>query len=82
MEQREVSDTTNVKWTCVQAYSGTNDQDAGEITKKTQRNGKVQVVCTPSGGAQSARIEVDTKWVEELSDDDLLGHIEQAKQAH
>ncbi|WP_414476289.1 hypothetical protein [Microvirga sp. M2] len=35
-----------------------------------------QVVCTPSGGAQSVRIEMPGDWEGQASDDQLLKAIE------
>ena len=80
MEQREVADKANVKWTCVQAYSGTDEQSQKQVTEKTQEAGKVQVVCTPSGGAKSVRLELVTDWLQKLSDDELIDQIAQEQQ--
>ncbi len=72
MKQREVTDTNNVRWTCVQAYSGTD----GKVTKKIEEisetdDGLVPVVCTPSGGAQSVRLNLAKGW-EDIADEELL----------
>lgn len=81
MEQREITDAANVKWTCVQAYSGTEQKTAEQVTEKTQESGKVQVVCTPSGGAQTVRLDLVTNWMEKLSDAELLDQITSAQQS-
>ena len=39
------------------------------------------VVCTPSGGEQSVRIELPKDWAETLSDDNLLKAIAKARRA-
>lgn len=78
MKQREVTDSNNVKWTCVQAYSGLD----GKVSKKIEEisetdEGLVPVVCTPSGGAQSVRINLVKSW-EEMPDEELLKGIADA----
>ncbi len=78
MKQREVTDSNNVKWTCVQAYSGAD----GKVSKKIEEisetdHGLVPVVCTPSGGAQSVRINLEKGW-EDMPDKELLRAIENA----
>ena len=35
-----------------------------------------QVVCTPSGGAQSVRIELPGDWEQQTSDEELLAMIQ------
>ena len=37
--------------------------------------GKVPVVCTPSGGARSVRLELAANWREALPDGELLTAI-------
>ena len=75
MKQREVQDQNNTRWVCVEALSGLSD-NTSEVAEKIQdRNGKVPVVCTPSGGAQTVRIKVDSDWVEKLSDEELVKQI-------
>ena len=81
MKQREITDKENVRWTCVQAYAGLE----GKVSEKTEElsesnTGKVPVVCTPSGGAQSVRIELQKDWEDKLSDDDLVKAIGSAQQ--
>ncbi|MCC9165484.1 hypothetical protein [Pontibacter harenae] len=82
MKQREVTDENATTWVCVQAYSGglggekTKDQ-AEKLTEDT--DGKVPVVCTPDGGAQSIRLKLPKNWLEELNDDSLLRAISAAK---
>ncbi|TDH21303.1 hypothetical protein EXU57_20415 [Segetibacter sp. 3557_3] len=80
MEQREITGPANVTWTCVQAYAGleANAEKAAEIVRTGD---KVPVVCTPSGGAQSVRLELVHNWMEKLSDDELLDQIATAQQS-
>jgi len=76
MIQREVTDAENTRWTCVQAYSGLQDtlsEKAAAIAKTGE--GKITVVCTPSGGAQTVRLELDENWHGKLSDQALVEAI-------
>jgi hypothetical protein len=76
--QREVTDTEQTTWTCVQAYAGVGDSEAAQaLEEKRAAEGRgVPVVCTPSGGAQSVRLELTHDWATALSDDTLLAEIE------
>ncbi|WP_157267800.1 hypothetical protein [Azohydromonas aeria] len=85
MRQREVQDSDNTRWTCVQALSGLGDAggSAAESEAATEAaadrleagDGTVPVTCTPSGGAASVRIRLPRGWEESSSDDDLLAAI-------
>jgi hypothetical protein len=76
MKQRAVTDQDNITWTCVQAYSGLNGEAAERATEISQDEaGRVSVVCTPSGGAQSVRLELSPDWAEALPDKELLQAI-------
>ncbi|MHC2990973.1 hypothetical protein OB13_05030 [Pontibacter sp. HJ8] len=80
MTQREVTDTENTTWTCVQAYgqlSNGNAEKAAEITQ--DENGHVPVVCTPSGGAQTVRLQLPENWMEQTPDDELVAKIAAAQ---
>jgi hypothetical protein len=76
--QREVTDTEQTTWSCVQAYAGVGDSDAAQaLEEKRAAEGRgVPVVCTPSGGAQSVRLELTHDWATALSDDALLEKIQ------
>jgi hypothetical protein len=71
--QREVTDGAKLRWSCVQAYSGL-DRDL-----VTDDNGMVPVVCTPTGGAQSVRVELPQSWADYLPDAELLAAIARAR---
>lgn len=76
MQQREVTDKDNTTWTCVQAYAGVDSQAAAEATERSEsEEGTVPVVCTPSGGAQTVRLELQKDWLENLSDEELVATI-------
>ncbi|WP_207431901.1 hypothetical protein [Sabulibacter ruber] len=78
MTQREVTDKDNLTWTCVQAYAGLQGKAAEKATELAETDeGNVTVVCTPSGQAQTVRLELSKDWLENLSDEDLLQQIEE-----
>jgi hypothetical protein len=81
MIQREVQDSENVTWSCVQALSGLSGEAAEEAAERIESGqGKVPVVCTPSGGEQSVRVELPNGWEERMSDEDLLAAIAAARE--
>lgn len=80
---REVTDGEGVRWTCVQAYAGlaqsadeAGNHDAARVDGARDR---FRVVCTPSGGAQTAELELPGSWEEGLDDEALLKAIEDAR---
>jgi hypothetical protein len=70
---REVTDG-ELKWSCVQAYA------SADLDLVTDENGLVAVVCTPSGGARSVRVELSPSWEQDLPDTELLAAISRARQ--
>lgn len=78
MTERVVTDSDNKQWTCVQAFSGGDNPELAEKAKEINGNGKVDVVCTPSGGEQSVRLQLQEDW-EKLSDDELVKLIDRSK---
>jgi len=82
MTQREVQDEENTRWTCVQAFAGVGGAVAREAAERAESDdGTVTVVCTPSGGEQTVRLELPGDWSERLSDDELLSAIAEARAA-
>ncbi len=75
--QREVTDSDNTTWTCVQAYAGLGTQGpAAALAERAADEGKpLPVVCTPTGGAQSVRLSLPAGWHADMSDDDLRAAI-------
>ena len=72
---REVTDADGITWTCLQAYAGLSE--GAEAAARTDGPGeRYHVVCTPSGGAQSVRLELPGGWAESCSDEELLRAIE------
>ena len=79
---REVTDGEGVTWTCVQAYGGLKEGVGNEEAARVEGAGDLfQVVCTPSGGAQTVRLELEGGWEEGLSDEELLEKIGSARRA-
>ncbi|HEX8349944.1 MAG TPA: hypothetical protein VF598_08270 [Hymenobacter sp.] len=72
MKQREITDAHHTTWTCVQAYAGLESKVAEKAAKLAETDeGLVPVVCTPSGGAQTVRLELKPDWLDQLSDEEL-----------
>jgi hypothetical protein len=75
--QREVTDRGQLRWSCVQAHGRVNEAElAAELV--TDDKGMVPVVCTPTGGAQSVRVELPPSSVEDLPEGELLAAIARA----
>ena len=76
--ERAVTDAEQITWTCVQAYAGLGASAAAEaLEERRAAEGRgVPVVCTPTGGSQSVRLELATDWMESLSDEALLAEIQ------
>jgi hypothetical protein len=74
MKLREVQDEKNVRWQCVQAFTGVAEVDKEKIAELSE-NGEVDVVCTPSGGSQAVRIKLEREWEVKITDLELLDAI-------
>ena len=77
MAIRTCTTADGTEWTCAQAYAGLGDDT--ESPDVTADDGTVTVVATPSGGAQTVRLHLDSGWHDALSDKDLAGAIEQQR---
>jgi hypothetical protein len=78
---RDVKDPDGVTWTCIQAFAGLGkDSEKTEAARVDDSSNRFHVVCTPSGGAKSVRVELPGNWEKSLSDEDLLRAIK-AQQA-
>jgi hypothetical protein len=70
---REVTDAESIAWSCIQAFAGLgNDPEKAEAARVEGAADRVHVVCTPSGGAKSVRLELPEDWEESMSDEALL----------
>ncbi len=78
--ERTVQDTEGTKWTCLQAYAGLSDEETKRDAARVEgTEDRYQVVCTPSGGSQSVRLELPRDWESTLTDEELLARIERAR---
>lgn len=70
---RDVTDAAGTAWTCAQAYSALGDTPATQAAAERAAGapGAVAVVCTPTGGETSVRLELPVGWAESLTDDQL-----------
>jgi len=73
---REVTDPDGIAWSCIQAFAGLgNDAEKADAARIDAAKDSYQVVCTPSGGAKSVRLELPGGWEDAMADDELLGAI-------
>jgi hypothetical protein len=82
--QREITDDENTTWTCAQAFAGLGAGGAAAqaaAEKMAGGEGQVAVVATPSGGAQTVRLELPRDWHERMSDEELAAAIRDARAA-
>ena len=74
---REITDEDGITWTCIQAFAGLgNDPERADATRVEGSEGKVRVVCTPSGAARSVRIACPAEWETSMQDEQLLNAIQ------
>jgi len=74
---REFTAPDGITWTCIQAFSGLGkDPEKTEAARVDGKADAFQVVCTPSGGAQSVRIELPGDWEQNTSEKELLDRIQ------
>lgn len=74
---RDVTTPDGTLWNCVQAYAGLDAPDA--VPDAPAGGPPVEVVCTPSGGAQTVRLKLPANWETAASDDELAKAIENAQ---
>ncbi len=73
--EREVTDAEGITWSCIQAFTGLGTgPEKAEAARVEGSRERFHVVCTPSGGARSVRLELPGGWVE-MGEDDLLAAI-------
>lgn len=74
---REVTDSNGITWSCAQAYAGLSDDAENQAAARVKdQDDKYWVVCTPSGGASSVRLQLNGEWEKSYSDEALLSEIE------
>ena len=73
---REITDGEGVTWSCIQAFAGLgNDPEKADAARVKGSEDKLHVVCTPSGGAKSVRLQLPSDWEENGLDEDILAMI-------
>ncbi len=79
---REVTDGDGTVWSCAQAYAGLSEDGEGgaAASRAESEGGTVEVVCTPSGGAKTVRLELAADWEQALDDDALVVEIESRRE--
>ena len=74
---REVTDADGTTWACIEAFAGLGDGAAKARAARVEGGSdRVHVVCTPSGGARSVRVELPEAWEGNVSDEQLLAAVE------
>ncbi|HEY9285641.1 MAG TPA: hypothetical protein VIP46_19485 [Pyrinomonadaceae bacterium] len=74
---REINGEDGIVWSCVEAYAGlSGGGDNAAAERAAEGDGMVAVVCTPGGGAKTARLELPKDWEQSLGDEELLRAIE------
>ena len=80
MKQREVQDKDGMRWTCVQALGGGSAALADAAAERLEApDGTMPVVCTPSGGAETVRVQLPVGWDDATTDEALLEAIRNAQ---
>lgn len=79
--EREVTDDQNTAWSCVQAFAGLGGSAEADAAaeRAAEGDGRVAVVATPRGGAQSVRLELPRGWHASMSDEELVRAISDAR---
>ena len=75
---KEVTGSDGINWSCAQAYAGLAEGEAAERAEGDA--GRVEVVCTPSGGAKTVRLELASGWEESVGDEELVREIESRRE--
>lgn len=76
---RDITDADGVTWSCIQAFAGLgNDPAKTDAARVRGLADRLHVVCTPSGGARSVRIELPEGWEEDLPDEEIVAAIRSA----
>ena len=72
---REITDDDDVTWSCIQAFAGLGNNPEKTDAARVDGSDRLRVVCTPTGGAASVRLELHDGWEAGMSDSDLLQEI-------
>ncbi len=81
MTQRTITDSEGTQWSFAQTLATSGDTHAdARHAHNTSGGEQVVVVATPSGGAQSIRLELPPTWSESMDDDALTDLLSGAGQ--
>ncbi len=73
---REITDEDGVTWSCIQAFAGLGNDPAKAAAARVEgAPDRYHVVCTPSGGARSVRVELPAGWEQAWPDEKILASI-------
>jgi hypothetical protein len=72
---RELTDADGLAWSCVQAFAGLGDDSKADAARVAGAPDRVHVVCTPSGGARSVRLQLPRGWDSTCDDGALRAAI-------
>ena len=73
---REITDEGGITWSCIQAFAGLGNDPEKTEAARVSGSDRLRVVCTPSGGAGSVRLELPEGWEAGIPDNDLLQAIQ------
>jgi len=79
----DVTTSDGTSWNCVEAYAGlaTSTPDADKAKAVSAGGGQVDVIATPSGGAQTVRLKLPANWETAVSEAELSKAIKAAQGA-
>jgi hypothetical protein len=80
MDIKEIQTGDGTKWQCVEALEGMNGNLAQKAEQVNGESENVVVVCTPSGGAQTVRVQLPKSWKESMTDNELAEAIDNNRQ--
>jgi hypothetical protein len=76
MIQREIQDKNGTTWQCVQAFAGVETKTTHKAVEHSEnKDGTVTVICTPSGGAQTVRLQLPANWNDQMENEELAEAI-------
>jgi hypothetical protein len=78
---REITDEDGITWSCIQAFAGLGNDPDKMHAARVPSSDRLRVVCTPSGGAGSVRLELPEDWEARMPDSDLLQVIQKRRDA-
>ena len=78
---RDVTDPQGITWSCIQAFAGLGNDPEKADAARVRGSDRLRVICTPSGGAASVRVELPEGWETSMPEEELLGAILSSRNA-